>query len=55
MADTSNQPIYGPPKSGIREFIEQGLITVIMALFLMTFIAQAVAVPTGSMQNRSCA
>jgi signal peptidase I len=52
MADTrTNQPIFGPPKSGIREFFEQGLITVIMALFLMTFIAQAVAVPTGSMQN----
>jgi signal peptidase I len=45
------QPQFGPPKSAIREFIEQGLITVIMALFLMTFIAQAVAVPTGSMQN----
>jgi len=42
---------FGPPKSSIREFFEQGLITVIMALFLMTFIAQAVAVPTGSMQN----
>lgn len=40
-----------PPKSPIREFFEQALITVIMALFLMTFIAQAVAVPTGSMQN----
>jgi signal peptidase I len=42
---------FGPPKSPVREFFEQGLITVIMALFLMTFIAQAVAVPTGSMQN----
>lgn len=41
----------GPPKSAIRDFFEQGLITVIMALFLMTFIAQAVQVPTGSMQN----
>ncbi len=41
----------GPPKSGIRDFVEQGLITVVMALFLMTFIAQAVQVPTGSMQN----
>ncbi|MEP7340829.1 MAG: signal peptidase I [Acidobacteriota bacterium] len=52
MADTrTNQPMFGPPKSGVREFFEQGLITVIMALFLMTFIAQAVAVPTGSMQN----
>jgi signal peptidase I len=42
---------YGPPKSIIRDYFEQGVITVIMALFLMTFIAQAVAVPTGSMQN----
>src|SRR5215468_10094280 len=42
---------FGPPKSPIREFLEQALITIIMALFLMTFIAQAVAVPTGSMQN----
>ncbi len=40
-----------PPKGILREYLEQGLITVIMALFLMTFIAQAVAVPTGSMQN----
>ena len=40
-----------PPKSIIREYFEQGVITVIMALFLMTFIAQAVQVPTGSMQN----
>lgn len=42
---------FGPPKSGIRDFFEQGLVTVVMALFLMTFIAQAVQVPTGSMQN----
>ena len=40
-----------PPKSTIRDYIEQGLITVIMALFGMTFVAQAVEVPTGSMQN----
>jgi signal peptidase I len=44
-------PVYGSPKSIIRDYAEQALITVIMALFLMTFIAQAVAVPTGSMQN----
>jgi signal peptidase I len=49
--EPSTQPLYGPPKSGIREFVEQILVTIIMALFLMTFIAQAVAVPTGSMQN----
>jgi len=41
----------GPPKSIIREYFEQGVITVILALFLMTFIARAVQVPTGSMQN----
>jgi signal peptidase I len=50
MSQTSHLQ-FGPPKSGIRDFFEQALITVIMALFLMTFIAQAVAVPTGSMQN----
>src|SRR5262247_1975560 len=42
---------FGPPKSVIRDYFEQGVVTVIMALFLMTFIAQAVEVPTGSMQN----
>ncbi len=39
------------PKSTLRDYIEQALITVIMALFGMTFIAQAVEVPTGSLQN----
>ena len=43
--------LFIPPKSIIREYFEQALITVILALFLMTFIAQAVQVPTGSMQN----
>ncbi|MDX2031452.1 MAG: signal peptidase I [Blastocatellia bacterium] len=51
MSNEINLHTYGPPKSGIREFAEQLLVTIIMALFLMTFIAQAVAVPTGSMQN----
>lgn len=46
---TSVQP--GPPKSIVREYFEQLVVTFIMALFLMTFIAQAVQVPTGSMQN----
>jgi signal peptidase I len=41
----------GPPKSFIREYFESGLVTIIMALFGMTFIVQAVKVPTGSMQN----
>ena len=41
----------GPPKSWAREYFESAVVTVIMALFGMTFIVQAVKVPTGSMQN----
>lgn len=41
----------GPPKSTIREYFESLVITLIMAIFGMTFILQAVTVPTGSMQN----
>lgn len=41
----------GPPKSVIREYFESFVITLIMAIFGMTFIVQAVTVPTGSMQN----
>ena len=40
-----------PPRSVIREYFESAVVTVIMALFGMTFIVQAVKVPTGSMQN----
>ena len=41
----------GPPKSTAREYFESFVITLIMAIFGMTFILQAVTVPTGSMQN----
>src|SRR5258708_31348727 len=41
----------GPPKSILREYFESAVVTVIMALFGMTFIVQAVKVPTGSMEN----
>ncbi|MDQ3819158.1 MAG: signal peptidase I, partial [Acidobacteriota bacterium] len=41
----------GPPKILLREYFESAIVTVIMALFGMTFIVQAVKVPTGSMQN----
>ncbi|MGI8655918.1 MAG: S26 family signal peptidase, partial [Pyrinomonadaceae bacterium] len=41
----------GPPKTIWREYFESAVVTVIMALFGMTFIVQAVVVPTGSMQN----
>jgi signal peptidase I len=41
----------GPPKSVVREYAEMILVTGVQVLFLMTFIAQAMNVPTGSMQN----
>jgi signal peptidase I len=41
----------GPPKTWMREYFESAVVTVIMALFGMTLIVQAVKVPTGSMQN----
>jgi signal peptidase I len=48
--ETETKP-KGPPKSIWREYFESAVVTVIMALFGMTFIVQAVKVPTGSMQN----
>jgi len=41
----------GPPKSIAREYLESFVVTLVMAIFGMTFILQAVTVPTGSMQN----
>ena len=41
----------GPPKTLAREYFESLVVTFVMALFGMTFILQAVTVPTGSMQN----
>ncbi|MEZ5424888.1 MAG: signal peptidase I [Pyrinomonadaceae bacterium] len=41
----------GPPKGIFREYFESLVVTLIMAIFGMTFILQAVTVPTGSMQN----
>jgi signal peptidase I len=48
--ETETKP-KGPPRSIWREYFESAVVTVIMALFGMTFIVQAVKVPTGSMQN----
>lgn len=39
------------PKGIFREYFESFVTTLVMALFGMTFILQAVTVPTGSMQN----
>lgn len=47
----AEEQLPGPPKSIIREYFESGVVTIIMALFGMTFVLQAVKVPTGSMQN----
>ena len=45
------QKPLGPPKSTMREYFESFVVTLVMAIFGMTFILQAVTVPTGSMQN----
>ena len=41
----------GPRRGVLREYFESLVVTAVMALFGMTFIVQAVKVPTGSMQN----
>src|SRR5256886_7368194 len=48
---TNDSDATGPPKTVLHEYFESAVVTVIMALFGMTFIVQAVKVPTGSMQN----
>ncbi len=48
---TAEKKPLGPPKSVFREYFESFVVTLIMAIFGMTFILQAVTVPTGSMQN----
>lgn len=49
-AEPEKKPL-GPPKNIFREYFESLVVTLIMAIFGMTFILQAVTVPTGSMQN----
>jgi signal peptidase I len=51
IAPTVETKPLGPPKSTMREYFESFVVTLVMALFGMTFILQAVTVPTGSMQN----
>src|SRR3954468_1673287 len=48
---SSEKKPAGPPKSTAREYFESFVVTLVMAIFGMTFILQAVTVPTGSMQN----
>ncbi|HMQ03763.1 MAG TPA: signal peptidase I [Pyrinomonadaceae bacterium] len=49
-SEKASKPV-GPPKSVFREYLESFVVTLVMALFGMTFVLQAVTVPTGSMQN----
>lgn len=49
--DNAGAEPKGPPKSVAREYFESFVVTLIMAIFGMTFVLQAVTVPTGSMQN----
>lgn len=41
----------GPPRTLWREYFESAVVTGVMALFFMTFVAQAATVPTASMEN----
>jgi signal peptidase I len=50
-ANKSTTPAKHFKKSLIREYFESAVVTLVMALFGMTFIVQAVKVPTGSMKN----
>lgn len=50
-AEVHQKKRVAAPKSGIRENFESFIVTLVMAIFGMTFILQAVTVPTGSMQN----
>lgn len=50
-AETAQPNPNAPKKSVAREYLESFIVTLIMAFFGMTFIVQAVTVPTGSMQN----
>jgi signal peptidase I len=50
-AGASTRMKQAPPHSVLREYFESLVVTAVMALFGMTFVVQAVKVPTGSMQN----
>ncbi|MFL6256148.1 MAG: signal peptidase I, partial [Pyrinomonadaceae bacterium] len=48
-ADEKQHP--GPPRSLWREYFESAVVVLVMALFFMTFVAQAAEVPSASMEN----
>ena len=41
----------GPPRGLVREYFESGAVVLVMAMFFMTFVAQAAEVPSASMEN----
>jgi signal peptidase I len=50
-ADTDDAAAAKPRRGLVREYFESAVVTFIMALFFMTFVAQAASVPTASMEN----
>jgi signal peptidase I len=40
-----------PPRGLLREYFESGAVVLVMAMFFMTFVAQAAKVPSASMEN----
>jgi len=51
--DVPEKSEHEPPfrKSLVREYFESGVVVLIMAMFFMTFVAQAAEVPSASMEN----
>ena len=43
--------VSGPPRSLFREYFESAAVVLVMAMFFMTFVAQAAEVPSASMEN----
>ncbi|HEX8117889.1 MAG TPA: signal peptidase I [Pyrinomonadaceae bacterium] len=41
----------GPARGLVREYFESGAVVLVMAMFFMTFVAQAAEVPSASMEN----
>jgi signal peptidase I len=46
-----DSPRKGPPRGLVREYVESGAVVLVMAVFFMTFVAQAAMVPSASMEN----
>jgi signal peptidase I len=49
--DDMKPRVSGPPRGLPREYFESGVVVLVMAIFFMTFVAQAAEVPSASMEN----